>query len=203
MLGPLRVLLGLPTRNKKDRPVEFPLYLDKLKGGVWTPEEKLVAQTHELPGFAYLRLRRAGILDGKPASGIIDGQLEYRHLNPKEMFIPQRFKPDMKADEYRTRVGVFNPEKFGKMLAKIAHAYATAEVGFGLFRPLVTDFILGKVNTMSHWVGGDWKIPPAHPAAFQLAIENVSTGGYRYLVVNVRLFSFLELPQYHVVVGEV
>ena len=77
----------------------------------------------------------------------------------------------------------------------LAHSYSIAEIGFGSFRPLVTDLILGKTDTLSQWVGGEWDIPPATQAAFELRRHTLSANGKNYLIVNVRLFSFFGTPR--------
>jgi hypothetical protein len=111
----------------------------------------------------------------------------------------------VKADGEGFFVGKIRPIDPARMIAKIAYSYAVGELGYGSFRPLVTDLILGKTETLSYWVGGEWEIPPPTNTAFDLGWNKHvrDATGVEYVVVSVRLFSFFETPIYHVVVGDV
>jgi len=86
------------------------------------------------------------------------------------------------------------------MLAKIAHAYAVAELGLDSFTPFLSDIILNKSPMyIGHYVGGlrhDEKGDDLHH------IEISNFGAKRYVVVEIRLFANRTLPLYVVVVGE-
>jgi hypothetical protein len=204
ILGPFRLRVGTPTRNPKERPSELPLTLAKQIAGQRPIElATILVPTQEFPlAFIGLRLRPAGVLSGKDPTGMVDGEGWVR-CNEEEMrkYLPKDV--DKSAEGYGLRLGRIKPVTFARLLAKIAHSYAIAETGFGSFRPLVTNLILGKTDTLSQWVGGEWDIPPATQAAFELKKYPLSANGKNYLMVNVRLFSFYETPQYHVVVGEI
>ena len=95
-------------------------------------------------------------------------------------------------------------DHLGRMLAKIAHAYATAELGHGNFRPLLQDIILGKKPLyISHYVGGirDQEIPEGADL-HEIEIDNTGLGRGRYVVVRIQLFADRKLPEYYVVAGE-
>jgi hypothetical protein len=89
------------------------------------------------------------------------------------------------------------------MLAKIAHAFAAAEVGLSNFKPLLTDLILGHSNTPFHWIGGDSeRAPNSKFDLHELGLATFRKGQTEYLIIGIRLFIPYRMPQYAVVTGE-
>jgi len=104
-------------------------------------------------------------------------------------------KQNLISDTEGIRFAQINPLIFARMLAKIAYSYAVAKVGYGQFRPLVLKLILGNTDTLSHWVGGDWDIPPADQwSVHTLDIYQQEAVGQTFLVVSIRLVLSLERP---------
>jgi hypothetical protein len=107
----------------------------------------------------------------------------------------------------------FDMEPFGRMLCKIAHAYAMA-VAPGEFEPFLEDVILGKRPFfLSHLVGTSIiEEPPGNITntlhqiglAFQPDPDNGKRLGEPivYVVVQIRLFAIVDGPLYWVVVGK-
>ena len=95
------------------------------------------------------------------------------------------------------------PHPFARLLAKIAHGYATAEWGLGAFTPLNCDIIRGLSDDYFYTVGGTWDIAPSilgGDHATDLSIEFTSSD--RALIrVDIRLFSAVSTPSYHVIAG--
>ena len=103
------------------------------------------------------------------------------------------------------KLGTINILEFSRMLAKIAHSYAIAELGIDAFQPLLLDLILGKTNTSAYLVGGDVSAPPspeAEPVLHHVYLQNCMRDGVEYILVAIQLFSFMGMPRYHVVVGK-
>jgi len=199
ILGPFRLRLGAPTRNPNERPTKLPLTLARAEDRTPIPLETILVPTHEFPiAFIGLRLREARILQGKEPLGSVDGEV-WTRFNTDEI---KRYVPSGTTEPRGVKLGKIKPITFARLLAKIGHAYAVVESGFASFRPLVTDLILGKTEEMSQCVGGEWEVPPAKQAAFELRLERRAVHGRNFLLVHIRLFSFFETPQYHVVVGE-
>ena len=93
----------------------------------------------------------------------------------------------------------------GRMLAKIAHSYAVAELGITGFTPFLVDIISGTdTRYLSHYVGGTRDVPPASDNGYEIKLTTVaSVGRLPYLVVKIRLLSDVNgMPEYWVVVGE-
>jgi HNH endonuclease len=93
----------------------------------------------------------------------------------------------------------------GRMLAKIAHSFAVAELGLQKFNPFLRPIILGDdLSHLAHYVGGTRKIPPAIADIYEIRLLNARSMDDRlYLKVVIRLLADLQgMPEYWVVVGE-
>lgn len=89
---------------------------------------------------------------------------------------------------------------FLRMLAKIAHGVAVAELGAASFTPLLNDIILGRSNFLGHYVGSPWfgKVRRNSNTLHRIYLE-VRNG---WLVAFVQLFAKYHAPCYCVVVGK-
>jgi hypothetical protein len=89
-----------------------------------------------------------------------------------------------------------------RMLAKIAHAFAMAELGKGKFMPALPDMILtGETQNFNH-IGGNPELAPPSIALHELGLGYQRANGKNYVIATVRLFASKGGPTYHVVVGE-
>jgi hypothetical protein len=101
-------------------------------------------------------------------------------------------------------MGEFSPGIFARFLAKIAYSYAVAIYGYGNFKPLILDLIFAKTDGFRSWVGGEPVAPPPNENEIHsIRCFTRTVIGRNYLVVAIRLFSFLGTPIYQVVVGEI
>lgn len=103
---------------------------------------------------------------------------------------------------------------YARMLAKIAHAFTVAKLGFSGFRPFLIPLIEGEAPIdASYFVGGSsvelppsGKVPPAgvelHEIGFSPPPEPCPGANPDMIVVRVRLFSKFGAPAHYVVVGE-
>lgn len=102
---------------------------------------------------------------------------------------------------------VARPHLFARMLAKIAHGYAIAEYGkstLEAFEPLLPNVIRGITGDWTQTVGGMREIPPPTPGGDHIINLNLKIDSLgAYLLADVRLFSSISMPQYHVVVGRI
>jgi hypothetical protein len=90
---------------------------------------------------------------------------------------------------------------FMRLLAKVAHGAAVAELGMNSFDPILTDLILGRSNYFGHYIGNKWwssartgMSKPLH----RIRLE-IRRG---WLVGFVQLFANYHAPWYYVVVGK-
>lgn len=97
------------------------------------------------------------------------------------------------------------PYQFARLLAKIAFSYSVAEYGLGAFTPLVVDIIRGHSDDYFYSVGGQFEIQAAIPGGNHVTDIKILFRSARQalLIVDVRLFSQIRTPAYHIVVGEI
>jgi hypothetical protein len=202
MLGNLRVKLGSPTRRPKERPTALPL-----QRGEFDPVSKIVKPTQiallpkeDFP-FLYPAVRY-------PKPGALIGRDPKRDVEIEVQIITAE-------DELKNRIGghgkallgdPIHPFEFARMIAKICHAYAIAELGIDSFRPFLPHVILGtipnQIGHALHFVGCTDDRPPPTPDLlfFQYHKWTMSTGR-RFLAVTFRLFPCFDTPVYQAIVG--
>ena len=190
-----------PTRNKKDRKDRLTLHRVKFEttdaGSVGAAIEGLDIPSSAAPMFFIsLLLDKPGILQNHSLGTPLPWNTFYA------------YRPDEAGTLLRNgegiHVGEIDPYIYAQFLAKMAYSYAVAVRGYGTFRPLVLDLIFGRTNYFRHWVGGE----PVAPAADENQVHHISCSTEKvaersYIVVRIRLFSFLATPVFDVVVGEV
>ena len=100
----------------------------------------------------------------------------------------------------------FDMSKFARMLGKIAHALAAAEIGVEHFDAALPDLILGRAPELCSFLVGAWMEPeqgsqnvPLHQVSLKM-----EPWGKRWLVsARIRLFANQpNAPAYKVIVGE-
>jgi hypothetical protein len=92
---------------------------------------------------------------------------------------------------------------FGRMLAKIAHSYAVAEMGLDSFTPFLCGIITGiKPYLLSHYIGSQLVTTDEPIDLHEISFDTSGLDQGRYLVVKVRLFAPYKTPRHLVVVGE-
>ena len=147
MFGPLRMFYDLPTRRKDERPEKLPLKVKLKPDGEWTPV--LVDQQDYPFLFSFPHFQSPDLLSGQVTQGERGAKSNkfwirgaaasregfQRHLD----YIITKYKVFGVYPEGKTYV-----EEFCLLLAKVAHSYATAEIGYGKFEPLLINFIIKR-----------------------------------------------------------
>jgi hypothetical protein len=106
-----------------------------------------------------------------------------------------------------TLVDDFDMRKFARMLAKIAHGLAAAEIGVDHFDAALPDLILGRTDELSSYLVGAWTDPyehdPPHVPLHQVGL-GMKPWGQRWLIsARIKLFANLpNAPVYQVIIGE-
>jgi hypothetical protein len=196
MFGALRYQLNLPSKRPKDRPTTLPVRL--LINGEWRTQQVPIAD-YPLVLFAPI-LPLPRILDGpdRPQGG---GPLRHFHKDmssgEKRLELLQRYGATHIASQSQSRI-----DKFGRMLAKIAHSYAVASYGLGNFRPLLINTIRGTEHDPTQLVGGSTYKPRPVNKLHVLKIGWNRHAGKDLLIVRLNLFANLGLPVYFCVAGE-
>jgi len=92
-------------------------------------------------------------------------------------------------------------EPFCLTLAKIAHAFATAELGIGGFSPFLIDMIRQRdVSNRAEYIGGGEGNETPSDQLHQLAFATVGAPA-DVIAVQIRLLGLLGTPTYYVAVG--
>jgi hypothetical protein len=195
-MGVFRAKLELKTRRKKKRAEPQKVVFIRPDGSTYIKHMGHVELPHFCIGFDWAT---PGILRDQPSgSRDFDGKVIVRY--------PQGELEKFIADQYGLRLGSANMLDFARMLAKIGHSYAFAKCGIDTFKPMLLDFILGRTENASYLVGGDGSGPPPDQPhslhdIFPVACR-VEPSGAEYLLIAIRLFAFIGMPRYHVVVGK-
>jgi len=91
-----------------------------------------------------------------------------------------------------------------RMLGKIGHAFAAAELGTDRFKPALIDMILNGVPDYFNHIGGEPELArnPTSNALHEIGLGYQRVNGKDYVVAKIRLFANHMGPIYYVVVGE-
>jgi hypothetical protein len=93
--------------------------------------------------------------------------------------------------------------EFFRMLAKIAHAFAIAEMGMGSFSPFLTAMICdADTSNSGRYIGGLQCIEPATTSIHELSFDPQRGDRSGIVAVRIRLLAALETPTYYVAVGQ-
>lgn len=189
-LGEFRQSVRLPTRRKTSRPQMLSL----LSGHPNDPERSIdVSPEKYPPAIAMTVLPPARILRGLPDDDqpVFDSRF-WGWFDPGRAGI---------AVAELGPIGVpasFNPSVFAQLIAKIGHCWAVAHRGLSAFRPMAVELALGRTDRMNYLVGSQIGLAsPAPSSLHQLSIWDIGNT----VIVAVRLFSNLDSPIWHVVVG--
>ena len=194
MLGPFRIRLRLPTRRPKERPTTLQLEFMRTDG----MRERSTVPAEDFPGVCFgFRWPAPGLLRGQPPTENFEGELVAR-------LIEHEVRAHATPDGRKVKLGAVNMLLFARMLAKIAHSYAVANLGLSAFSPLLPDLILGRSAAAPWLVGGDASAPPLETerSLHDVYLQHCLTSDVEYVLVAVRLFAFVGMPRYHVVVGK-
>jgi hypothetical protein len=195
LFAPIRAQLNFPSkRTLKDRIKKFTMTFDGVRRKIHQDEYPgmVISFVNGLPGILVGAMPTEHYSGGVAVATLPDFGERLNHLKAK----------------FGAREVSFNPEfeiaHLGRMLAKIAHAYAVAELGYGAFRPGLLEIILGRHPMyISHFVGGIRGQPiPMGTDLHEIEIDQTGLGGGRYVVVRIQLFANRKLPEYYVVAGE-
>jgi hypothetical protein len=187
--GPFRVHHGFPTRRPARRPRTIPLER-RLENGI--------VETHTLPVAKYPNV--LFLLKFGHTAGILLGDLPEH----ESVVIPWIGVGNPSSLTKGDKAAKFDAFAFARLVAKIGLGMASIHPGVDNFRPLSTDFILGRSDQLAQIVGGTAKVEPATKCLHWLRLrDHIDLVRRRhFLVAHVRLFSNVGTPSYHCVVGE-
>lgn len=200
ILLPFRKNSGL-VRHLNDLPATVPLTLDlDLQGPT-----QVALDSHPnvvvLPGLRDL----PGILTDHSPQPVI----EFEH----QIFGGLEILAETKRKLQERKIIGINLDGYAwvRMLAKIAHGYAFAELGLSRFTPALPDLILGRNPRLAGYLVGKCPMPfpiPNSPPLFMIEMKSAEVKSdnkptQRFAAVNMRLFAELgaEAPVYTAIAG--
>jgi hypothetical protein len=165
----------------------------------------------EFPALAiHLAFPIPGILINEPMDDrVLGGSIHAIELTPGFGERLNKLKAKLRAREIAI-TGVEasqqrqNQNDYGRMLAKVAHAYAVAELGLGNFRPLLLGIIrnVPPLN-LTYYVGSAMSKPDPPTDLHEIGFASSNMiGGDELIIVKIRLFANLQGQTHYVVVGE-
>jgi hypothetical protein len=108
--------------------------------------------------------------------------------------------------DHRVAPAALNFGTYTRMLYKIAHGYAVAEIGYDGFEHFLPKCILDTEKSSYDYIGsvGPPKVNlPKEERLHRLSLEYWENKDGIYLIVNIRLFAYAGAPDYHVIAGKV
>jgi hypothetical protein len=203
MLKAVRTHLGMKSRRPKERPTTLPV--KQGKGGVEVPIIEVPINEHPFY-LALQEFERPQILKRPRRWQERDDELHWRmHTAPDTA----------KRHDALGNAGVqlfrINPDNMQRMLAKMAHSYAIAELGSDVFRPFLPDLILNKRPSRNWLVGskpGENRPPPNSTWQFPTVVHSIELRRERgpnmtFLTCDITLFAEHGMPVYEVIVGPI
>jgi hypothetical protein len=201
MLKPFRARAGFPSRE--GHPPEWPLGIINTRDEV----DQVKVDIAQHPSSFILAIF--------PPPGIVLGQEPTNKFKILAPWIHAPHAADAKAHIAEHGgigfiAGQFFPMRFGRMLAKIAHGVAVSTYGPNGFAQFLPDIILGKSDTVPHFVGTEFADPktakldlrPVPDLLHQLNIAEYLVNDKDHLIIaSIRLFAYLGAPTFSVVVG--
>ncbi len=194
LIGP-RIVLGLQTRRKRQRPTKFPLWLEH-QGR----QKKVMVPANECPLFLiHVVLATPAHLSGdKYTSGVTVSKVEPIQISGLPLAILAK-KYGGEFDVAKTLID-FSPVMFAKLIGKIAYGYAVLVLGLdAISNAYVLPAIRGESSDIGRWVGsveGDSIVSNEGLHGLTLnIIEN------NEIHVYVRLFGQFNVREYVVIVG--
>ena len=203
MYGPLRLLYDLPTRRPKKRPKQLPL---KVK---FSPEETehqivLVDQNKYPFIITFPYFDTPGIVNGNQihqSGGPKSKRFWIRGASPYYSFhgLMEKLLSELRAHEIFPESKAEVPA-FCKLIAKIAHSFAVAEIGLSGFEPILEPIIItDQLSNCMHYIGSAGNDEPPQNILHDLKIlefKNINA-----ILVKIRLLCKLGTPTYIVAVG--
>lgn len=199
---PFRTRIGAPTSGKQDpksftiRQMHVAALHEDRSIASYERRGEISVDPMEFPlMFITYKFPPPGVLVGRPSHEVVNYEVA-ACVNREEF---KKFSPGDKDGMY---IAPLNPNAYARMLAKIAHAYAVAELGESAFKPVLRRFIRGKQKgPSSYWVGGELNLPAAEPHLHDIRWRVTPSNVGVLVIVELRLFAFFGGPRYHVVVG--
>jgi hypothetical protein len=205
MFGPLRMYYDMPTRRPRERPEKLPLKVKLTPEADWSyidVDQKIYPFLVLFPVFGM-----PDELSGYTTSGERGAAARtfwIRGASFRDGLIPhlEALAAELKVAAIEPTATARVPE-FVRTVAKIAHAFAVAEIGLDSFRPFLTPMICqAETSNSVQYVGGLMHTEPRTSALHEISFGTHTCIRPDIVGVRIRLFATLETPTYFVAVGQ-
>jgi len=195
-IGIFREVIGAPTKRPRKRKNNVGLWLaDRVDGEIRPLGRKQDWDVDLVPGlYIALTMPLPTIISGAENTETLDCQLWTWGSYDPEFFSGLQ-------EGGSVHVGSIHPESFLRMLAKIAHCFAVAELGISAFAPLLLDTIKGNEPVSNRLIGCRHEEVPPSDALHEIRVDWVEGERGRLLVCSLRLFCATGSPRYLIAVG--
>ncbi len=212
MWGPFRRRIEAPSRSRskrkkaepETRTITFRLLDDDLNEAA--DPVKMEVPIEKVPlNLPLWLLPPPGIVKGEPPSPEIKGHAWTRFRAPEgDALIAQVQAQTSHPGPIALRASEVNQVKLFRFLAKTAHAYAVAELGYDGFTHFATDIILGRSQNYCHLVGcmSDATEPMQNANVIELGYGAYPGAERSLVVIKVQVFGMYGTPIYLVAVGD-
>lgn len=189
-----RQKLNIKSRRKKFRSVTL---MEKTEDG----EKPISVAVDQLPkSVLIISFSYPPILLGLPRDGFTSTLRLNAHIFKGDH---DWFRALSNRQQISVTPGGMRFHDYVRMFAKIGHSFAVAELGWGTFDPLLTDYIrhgAENLDDMLYYIGGYLGQPTKGTMENDLhELSLVIIGDY--IVVELRLFACLNMPVHTIVVG--
>jgi len=194
---------GLPTRRPKERPKELPLKVRLTAAADWT----FINVRQEVYPFLILFpfLDLPGALTGSAATdgdGATVKRLWIRGASFRDGLLPhlEALCAELKVAAIEPG-GTVDTPAFFRMLAKIAHGFAVAELGPKFVSPNLIPIIDGtNLAESKRYIGGHQNEQPPSTDLHEVSFVSCTKDPHLVLV-RIRLFAILGTPTYLIAAG--
>lgn len=205
MLGPLRMYYDLPTRRRKDRPEKLPLKVKLTPEADWSyldVDRKIYPFLLLLPIVQMPDVLSGSTIPREPVAAARTFWIRGASFRDGLMPHLEALASELKVAAIEPTGTVHVPEFF-RMLAKIAHAFAIAELGVDAFTPFLDRMIrVGDMAASPQHIGGLLYTEQAVFGLHEVGFGTHTCDRPDIIAVRIRLLASLETPTYFVAVGQ-
>lgn len=207
MFGPLRIAMGLPTRNPSERPST--LSITELYGD-GARVRYVDADDHPAIHFTIPQFAPSNLELGLPSVLEFRGRVRAFHAWKIDVMDSMA----LPAAPIQVRSHLEMPS-FCKLLCKIAHSFAVGERGYKSHKWLLPDLIIGSSDNFSDYIGGLTELDLSEPlfivpskqdikmqVSHTLRYESIRVASGRHFLTVVFQFFADFIPAYRIIVAE-
>jgi hypothetical protein len=194
-LKALRMHLKIRGKSKSSKPATLPLSVKDSNNQdqtIQVPIEDYPVILN-MPAFGVPPVFRGG-----PGGNQVAFGFRIVILNYDPLAFQRKYKVGTFASPY------WDTHMLFRMLGKVGHSFAAAELGTALFKPALVEMILkGSPDCFNH-IGGEPDLirDPPSKSLHEIGLGYQRANGKDYVVARIRLFASHMGPIYYVVVGE-